>query len=79
MQIVAELCTNRERNKGARAVPRQLRSLQLAILTLLFLPAVALSQSVEIIVRPANDNLQQRLESASLSSAAIENEEKSHA
>jgi translocation and assembly module TamA len=75
MQIVPELCTNRERNKGARAVPRQFRSLQLAILTVFFLPAFAWSQSVEVVVRPANEDFQQRLENASLSSAAIENED----
>ena len=56
-------------------MPRQLRSLQLAILLVFFLPALAWSQSVEVIVRPADDDLKQRLENASLSSAAIENED----
>lgn len=54
---------------------RKFRSLQLAILSLIFLPALAWAQSVEVVVRPANDDLQKRLENASLSSAAIENED----
>ena len=56
-------------------MPRQFRSLQLAILAVIVFPAFAWAQSVTVVVRPENEDLQARMLNASLSSAAIENED----